>query len=161
MGITALWHRHPGVRSGEQLTLGERLADRVRNGMGSWPFVATFIGLMIVWAVANTVFHVGSGGGRSGFDPYPYILLNLALSMMAGMQGAILLIAAKRADQVSSELAVHTYSNTESLRTLIEYNNGLTERIAALTEEIARLNHAVASTPTGAVGPAPDQSPAD
>ena len=74
---------------------------------------------------------------------------------------AILLIAAKRADQVSSELAVHTYSNTESLRTLIEYNNGLTERIAALTEEIARLNHAVASTPPSAVGPAPDQSPAD
>jgi uncharacterized membrane protein len=50
--------------------------------------------------------HLHVGGG-SGFDPYPFILLNLFLSMLAGIQAAALLIAAKRADAVASEVALH------------------------------------------------------
>ena len=89
------WHRHPGVRTGEELTLGERAADRMRNTMGSWTFVFCFFGIMILWAVANSVFYLGGSNGKHGFDPYPYILLNLFLSMLAGVQAAALLIAAK------------------------------------------------------------------
>jgi uncharacterized membrane protein len=92
------WQKHPAVRSGDQLSLGERAADRMRNGMGSWPFVFTFFGIMIAWAVVNGVLHLG---GASGFDPYPFILLNLFLSMLAGVQAAALLIAAKRSDGIS------------------------------------------------------------
>lgn len=132
------WHRHPGVRSGSQLTLGERAADRVRNGMGSWPFVFAFLSLMAVWAIANSVFYLFGSQGKHGFDPYPYILLNLMLSMVAGLQGAILLIAAKRADQVASELAMHTYENTQGIRTLLERNTQLTEAVDNLTTEIHR-----------------------
>ena len=52
---------------------------------------------------------------RDGFDPYPFILLNVVLSCLAAMQGAVLLIAAKRADQISAELAAHDYAtNVES-----------------------------------------------
>jgi uncharacterized membrane protein len=111
-GWQTLWHKHPGVRSGDQLTLGERAADRMRNMMGSWPFVFCFFGIMIVWAVANSAFYLGGQHGKHGFDPYPYILLNLFLSMLAGVQAAALLIAAKRADAVSSEIALHTEKNT-------------------------------------------------
>src|ERR1700676_3210642 len=93
------WRRHPAVRTGDQLSLGERAADKMRNGMGSWPFVFVFFGVMIIWAVINGVLHVGGG---SGFDPYPFILLNLFLSMLAGIQAAALLIAAKRAYAVPS-----------------------------------------------------------
>ena len=75
----SFWHHHPGVRSGEDLTLGERAADVVRNGMGSWPFVFVFLGIMAIWAGYN---------GNHGFDPYPFILLNLFLSLLAGLQGA-------------------------------------------------------------------------
>ena len=39
MGFRSVWHRHPGVRTGDELTLGERAADRLRHGMGSWAFV--------------------------------------------------------------------------------------------------------------------------
>jgi uncharacterized membrane protein len=39
----SLWHHHPGVRTGDQLTTGEQAADVVRNGMGSWPFVFVFV----------------------------------------------------------------------------------------------------------------------
>ena len=78
----------PGVRSGEQLTLGERAADRMRNTMGSWPFVFGFFAVMIIWAIINSGFYLGGTHGKHGFDPYPYILLNLFLSMLAGVQAA-------------------------------------------------------------------------
>ncbi|OZF09446.1 hypothetical protein CH300_01945 [Rhodococcus sp. 15-1154-1] len=118
---------HPGVRTGNDLTAGERAADYVRNGMGSWPFVFAFLTTMGVWAAYN---------GNDGFDPYPFILLNLFLSMVAGLQGAILLISAKRADSVSSEVAVHTLSNTATLREMIEANTALTEAVEGLASEI-------------------------
>ncbi len=120
------WRKHPGVRTGDELTLGERSADRMRNGMGSWPFVFGFLGIMAVWAIVNTIFSLG---GRGGFDPYPYILLNLMLSMIAGLQGAILLIAAKRSDQISSEVALHTYENTTRLTELLVKVDVLTTQI--------------------------------
>lgn len=111
-----LWHHHPHVRTGGELTLGERAADKMRNGMGSWAFIFSFVGCMLAWAGTNTllmqrVLH------HQAFDPYPYILLNLLLSTLAGLQGGILLIASKRADQISSELAMHDYQvNQDSLR---------------------------------------------
>ena len=49
------WHKHPGVRSGDQLWLGERSADRMRNVMGSWPFVFGFFAVMIVWAIVDAL----------------------------------------------------------------------------------------------------------
>jgi uncharacterized membrane protein len=133
MAWTTQWHRHPGVRKAEQLSFGERAADRMRNTMGSWTFVFCFFGVMALWAIINGLLHLG---GNKGFDPYPFILLNLFLSMLAGVQAAALLIAAKRADQVSSEIAVHTENNTDDIKALLEQNTRLTEAIEALTKEV-------------------------
>jgi uncharacterized membrane protein len=127
------WHRQSAVRKHEELSVGERAADHMRNTMGSWPFVFCFFGVMILWAVLNSGFHVGGG---KGYDPYPYILLNLFLSMLAGVQAAALLIAAKRQDQVSSEIAVHTETNTDDIKTLLEKNTELTQAIEKLTLQI-------------------------
>jgi uncharacterized membrane protein len=75
--------------------------------MGSWGFVVIALVFIAGWMVGNR---------GTGFDPYPFILLNLVLSCVAALQGAILLIAAKRADQINAELAVHDYNtNTEAL----------------------------------------------
>lgn len=116
----SLWHKHPGVRSGEALTPGERAADAVRNKMGSWGFVGIFCLVMAAWMLGNR---------NTGFDPYPFILLNLALSTLAAIQGAILLIAAKRSDQVSSELAQHDFSvNAETLDLIREIHAALTAK---------------------------------
>jgi len=121
------WHHHPGVRSGDRLTAGERAADAMRNGMGSWPFVFSALGFLAIWMMYN---------GRHGFDPYPFILLNLLLSCLAAMQGAILLIAAKRADTISSELAKHTLDvNQQSLDLTVQIHD-LATRIDRLTEII-------------------------
>jgi uncharacterized membrane protein len=134
------WHKHPAVRSGDQLTLGERAADRMRNVMGSWPFVFCFFAIMILWALVNTLlFHRVLQ--HKAFDPYPYILLNLFLSMLAGVQAAALLIAAKRADAIASEVALHTEKNTDDLKDLMAENTALTQRVKKntdLLEEIHR-----------------------
>jgi uncharacterized membrane protein len=127
------WKRHPAVRSGDQLSLGEKAADRMRNGMGSWPFVFAFFAVMITWAVINGVLHVGGG---NGFDPYPFILLNLFLSMLAGIQAAALLIAAKRSDSVASEISVHTETTADDIKTLLQTNNSLTSAVHDMVSAI-------------------------
>jgi uncharacterized membrane protein len=133
MATKSQWHNHPAVRSGNQLTLGEKAADRMRNGMGSWIFVFAFFGFMALWAVVNGVLHLG---GRSGFDPYPFILLNLFLSMLAGVQAAALLIAAKRADAIAADIAVHTERNTDDIKRLLRQNTELTQAVESLTREV-------------------------
>ena len=103
---------HPHIRSAQDLTLGQRAADRLRNGMGSWPFVFGALIFLAVWVIFN---------GDTGFDPFPFILLNLFLSCLAALQGAILLIAAKRSDAISAELAHHDFqTDKEALELLRE-----------------------------------------
>jgi uncharacterized membrane protein len=119
------WTAHPAVRDHDQLTLGERAADRMRLGMGSWTFVGGAVVFLAAWMTANVA--LASRGGA--FDPYPFILLNLVLSCLAALQGAILLIAAKRSDQISAAIATHTHENTTAL---IEINKQQLEILEAL-----------------------------
>jgi len=95
--------------------------------MGSWGFVFISLALLIIWMLVN---------GRDGFDPFPFILLNLVLSCIAALQGAILLIAARREDQINSELAVHTYQIDEENLALTKQIHELTLKIDKLTGEI-------------------------
>jgi len=107
------WDYHPHVRSGNDRTLGERAADAMRHGMGSWPFVFAFVVIMAAWMLYN-------GFSHHPFDVYPFILLNLMLSTLAGLQGAILLIAAKRADRISAELAAYHLKVSEDHKVMLE-----------------------------------------
>jgi uncharacterized membrane protein len=77
----------------EQQTFGERLADRVAQLGGSWAFITIFTGMLIAWLVVNTVV-LGRFGGA--FDPYPYIFLNLILSMVAALQAPVILMSQNR-----------------------------------------------------------------
>ena len=115
------WHFHPAVRSGDERTLGERAADAMRHGMGSWPFVFTFVVLMFAWMLYN-------GLSSHPFDLYPFILLNLMLSTLAGLQGAILLIAAKRADRIAAELAAYHLKVSEDHKMMLDQLIDLLEK---------------------------------
>jgi uncharacterized membrane protein len=77
----------------EQQTFGERLADRVAQFGGSWTFITIFTGMLIAWVVVNSLALANVGGG---FDPYPYIFLNLILSMVAALQAPVILMSQNR-----------------------------------------------------------------
>lgn len=77
----------------DRQTFGERLADQVARLGGSWGFISVFSGMLVVWVVVNTVVLARFGGG---FDPYPYIFLNLILSMVAALQAPVILMSQNR-----------------------------------------------------------------
>jgi uncharacterized membrane protein len=140
-----LWQHHPHVRAGSELTFGERAADRMRNAFGSWAFVGAFLLFMAAWIAGNTIVL-----GHHAFDKYPYILLNLGLSMMAGLQGALILIAAKRADRVAAELSTAHYAETSKLDGLVTANNEMTARIEQQTSLLKEIHRHVSGRGPGA-----------
>jgi uncharacterized membrane protein len=77
----------------QEQTLGDRWADRVAGFGGSWTFIAMFMGCLLAWVVLNTVVLVRS---NEAFDPYPYIFLNLILSMVAAVQAPVILMSQNR-----------------------------------------------------------------
>lgn len=92
-----------------QSTFGQRIADRVASFGGSWTFIFLYGGALLLWIAANTFVLAYYGHGESGaqFDPYPYILLNLMLSMTAAMQAPIIMMSQNRAaekDRLAAEM---------------------------------------------------------
>jgi uncharacterized membrane protein len=124
------WHK----AHKQSLSRGDRAADKMRNGMGSWRFVFGFLVFLGGWAILNTVALVHH------WDKYPFILLNLFLSMLAAIQGSILLIAAKRADSVSAAMAEHDYqTNLQAKKELEELMSLHKKQIERLDEILATL----------------------
>ncbi|MBU1203603.1 MAG: DUF1003 domain-containing protein [Nanoarchaeota archaeon] len=84
---------HPVL--GSKLTLGQRAADKLTSGMGSWGFILMFLFFMMIWILINAYFliiYTKSGA----FDRYPFILLNLVLSCLAAIQAPIILMSQNR-----------------------------------------------------------------
>jgi uncharacterized membrane protein len=125
------WHK----RAKASLTPGQKAADAMRNGMGSWAFVFTFVAFLVVWTFLNTIH------GWHHWDKYPFILLNLFLSMLAALQGAILLIAAKRQDAIAAAMAQHDYETNvrakKEIELLTTMNQEQLELIKQIREELA------------------------
>jgi uncharacterized membrane protein len=108
---------------------------------------------MILWAAGNTYF-LQRVIHHKAFDPYPYILLNLFLSMLAGVQAAALLIAAKRTDSISSEIALHTVKNTDDIKTLLDENTELTKSVKIQTDLLEEIHrHVAALSPSAGLFP--------
>ena len=80
---------HPSLR--QELTFGQRAADWIAKFGGSWIFISIFALFLIAWMILNTFLFL-----NNGFDPYPYILLNLVLSCVAAFQAPIILMAQGR-----------------------------------------------------------------
>lgn len=100
--------RNINVQMEQQTTLGQRVADKVAAFGGSWTFIFIYGGALILWMLVNTFMLAYLGHGENGkqFDPYPYILLNLMLSMTAAMQAPIIMMSQNRAaekDRLAAE----------------------------------------------------------
>ena len=97
-------------------TLGDRLADRVATIGGSWAFILTFLVVLVLWILINS--RVLEYFGLSAFDAYPYIFLNLILSMLAAIQAPIIMMSQNRQAKKDRIAARHDYE--VNLRTQLE-----------------------------------------
>jgi len=109
-------------------TFGQRLADKVAAFGGSWTFIIIFAAILLAWVLLNTVILVRSS---ASFDPYPYILLNLFLSMLAAVQAPVILMSQNRQGVKDRLDAAHDYE--VNLKAELEIL-GLHEKIDELRE---------------------------
>lgn len=86
------------------LTLSQKVADRVATFGGSWRFIISFAVFMFLWITANTVVLL-----NRGFDPYPFILLNLILSCIAALQAPVIMMSQNRQEEKDRERAQKDY----------------------------------------------------
>jgi len=100
--------RNINVEMEERATIGQRIADRVASFGGSWTFIIIYLSFLGGWMILNTfvLVHYGHGENGAQYDPYPYILLNLMLSMTAALQAPIIMMSQNRAaekDRLAAE----------------------------------------------------------
>jgi len=124
------WKAHPHVRTGDQLTAGERAADFLKKWFGTWTALFGVGAAIAVWILLQkTPVH---------WDQAPYILLNLCLSCLAAVQGIILQISANRGDRISSEVAMGTYKNGEKLLVMNEQQLTILAELRGLRAELGQ-----------------------
>ena len=132
--------------------LGERLADRVSAFGGSWTFIGLFALVLVAWAALNAAWL------RHPFDPYPFIFLNLLLSMLAAIQAPVIMMSQNRQaakDRASAEgdYAVNLKAELEILALHDKLDALRVDRIEALLEgcraDLARLVRDTGATGAG------------
>jgi uncharacterized membrane protein len=118
-----------------RLTPGQRIADAVATVMGSWSFIIVQSAILFVWITANLV------GAMRGWDPYPFILLNLALSFQAAYAAPVIMMSQNRQQDIDRKAAENDYRINVKAELEIEL---LHEKIDQLRErEVLKLTEAV------------------
>src|ERR1700724_1206646 len=126
----------------------ERVSEGVASGMGTVGFLIVSSGLILAWVLANHVVHFLSNSWHgllngSGFDPAPFILLNLVFSAVAFFTGALVIIAQKaqtRTDKANEEAAAaHRDELAQTQTDLLQRNTDVTEQIHVLAEKVHKL----------------------
>ena len=119
----------------ESLTFGQRIADRVAKFGGSWPFIIIFSIIMTVWMTINVA-------RVANFDPYPFILLNLALSSVAALQAPIIMMSQNRQSSKDKLLAENDYQvNLKAemeIAALLRGQSELLARLAVVERSVVR-----------------------
>lgn len=132
----------------EDMTFGERIADAVAGFGGSWTFIITFATVLIIYTGANIIL------GRSAWDPYPYILLNLFLSMLAAIQAPVIMMSQNRQDtkdRLRSELDFEVNRRAASdIQGLARKINLLGDKIGDV-EDLLRKKHPETSSSSNPV----------
>ena len=99
-------NRNPDLEYRQARTRGERLSDQMAALGGSWGFIIAFLLVLVTWVILNTRI---LGPRHEAFDPYPYILLNLFLSMLAALQAPVILMSQNRQAARDRLEAQHDY----------------------------------------------------
>jgi CRP/FNR family transcriptional regulator, cyclic AMP receptor protein len=132
--------RNPNVEEEERLTFGQRIADKVATFGGSWTFIISFGVILVVWVVFNSTALLSKH-----FDPYPYILLNLFLSMIASIQAPVIMMSQNRLsskDRLKSDLDYEVNLKAElEVAHLHRKVDNIYERIEDHFSKLERNNH--------------------
>jgi CRP/FNR family transcriptional regulator, cyclic AMP receptor protein len=124
--------RNPNEVIEDETTVGDRVADSVARFGGSWKFIISFLVVLVLYTCANLAL------GRSAWDPYPFILLNLFLSMLAAIQAPVIMMSQNRQDQkdrVRGELDYDVNRRAESeIQGLARKLNLLGEKIGDIED---------------------------
>jgi uncharacterized membrane protein len=156
--LTVNDHRHPvNIVHHEEATRGEKLADAIATGIGSWRFLTIQTFLVLMWVIGNIVLTIIEKESNH-WDPYPFILLNLLFSVQAAYTGPVLLLAGTRQSQkdrltlehAAAEADKADHQNVQILKA-IEKNTELTLTILKHVEAMVEGKVAQASqqdTPT-------------
>jgi uncharacterized membrane protein len=137
--------RNINVEMEERSTVGQRVADRVASFGGSWTFIMIYVAFLLGWMGLNTfvLVHYGHGEGGAQYDPYPYILLNLMLSMTAALQAPIIMMSQNRAaekDRLAAEQDFKVNLKSElMLEELMRKSQGREAQISQLVELVKDL----------------------
>ena len=132
--------RNPNEIIEEKTTFGQRIADSVAGFGGSWTFINSFLIALIIYSSINIYL------GRRAWDPYPFILLNLFLSMLAALQAPVIMMSQNRTDQkdrLRSELDFDVNRRAES------EIQGVMRKLSLLTDKVDDIADLVRATPTG------------
>jgi uncharacterized membrane protein len=132
-----------------RLTPGQRIADAVATAMGSWSFIIVQSGILFAWITANLV------GAIRGWDPYPFILLNLALSFQAAYAAPVIMMNQNRQQEIDRKAAEDDYRiNVKAeleIKLLHEKIDQLREReVLKLTGAVKTLTELLARSASGA-----------
>ena len=98
----------------EKYTLGQRAADTIARFAGSWAFIFSFTGVLVLWMVVNTVM------AAKAFDPFPFILLNLVLSCVAAIQAPLIMMSQNRQEEKDRRRAENDYKVNLKTEIMIE-----------------------------------------
>ena len=98
----------------EKYTLGQRAADKIAKFAGSWAFIFSFTGVLILWMVINTML------ATKAFDPYPFILLKLVLSCVAAIQAPLIMMSQNRQEEKDRHRAENDYKVNLKTEIMIE-----------------------------------------
>lgn len=118
----------------EQLSLGQRLADKISAFGGSWTFIIIFLSILVSWMLINSLYLVSP---KEPFDPFPYILLNLVLSTIAALQAPVIMMSQNR--QTAKDRLDITENYKVSLKTDLEIIR-LHQKIDDLTGMLSNQN---------------------
>lgn len=112
----------------EKYTLGQRAADAIAKFAGSWAFIFSFTGVLLLWMVVNTIL------AADAFDPFPFILLNLVLSCVAAIQAPLIMMSQNRQEEKDRARAENDYKVNLKTEIMIEALHDKLNRILAREE---------------------------